>query len=1096
MTINADPEVIKADGSSSSAISVNIKDISGAPVPAGTEVTFSTTLGLFSNGGTTLTVETTDNTGNITVSLISALVTGDAKVTAVAGGVSQSVTVAFAITIEPVVGTIALTANPTVIPADGTSSTTINVVIKDTTGTAIPQGQTVVFTTTLGTFADGSNRYELSTGDDNGTIITSLNAGTVPGFAVVTASAGGISQSVVVTLASTDASAVGNILIDADPTEIFANGGSSSRLSITINDTAGNPVLAGHPVYVATDLGTFSNGARSIELATTDDSGQLITSLNAGVSPGFALVTVTSGGISQSVVVTISDVNAPAVGSVSLTADPTAIPADGASSTTITAVALDVGGAPVPQGTPVRFATDTLGILDSENLDGDGNARTLVLETVDDTGTLSVSLIAGNTAGFTRVTATVGGVSQVVVVTLTDIGAPDVGSVALSADPTTLPADGASSTTITATALDVGGNPVPQGTLFYFSTDLGTFFPDNRDQDNDPQTQTLATIDDSGTLIVSLIAGTTSGDAHVTALVGGVSQLLNVSIGNDAVVGAITLSATPTAIPADGASSSAVTARISDTSGNLMPKGTSVIFTTSLGAFSNGGTTQTIETTDDSGSVTVSLIASAVAGFAEVTATSGGVTQRIIVTFEAADAPAVVGAITLSATPTAIPADGFSSSAVTARISDTSGNLMPKDTPVIFTTTHGAFSNGDTTQTMETTDDSGSVTVSLIASAVAGFAEVTATSGGVTQRIIVTFEAADAPAVVGAITLSATPTAIPADGFSSSAVTARISDTSGNLMPKGTPVIFTTTRGAFSNGDTTQTLETTDASGSVTVSLIASAVAGFAEVTATSGGVTQRIIVTFEGADAPAVGTMTLTATPTAIPADGTSSSAITVQISDTSGSPIPKGTSVIFTTSHGAFSNGDTTQTLETTDASGTLKVSLIAGTSPGIASVSAVSGGVSQTIDVSFIGGGLVVGRVEMRIVQTILSADGSSQSQVIATVKTVENQAVPDADVVFTTTGGLITSPHTTDENGQAIAMITSDRWNRQGAGKVVVTGTSQGISASATMAFTGVSIDMEAQPLSLLPYLVTDAPTDHPLSKISMIFTDAAGTPHCR
>ncbi|GAB6143521.1 hypothetical protein JCM12294_09590 [Desulfocicer niacini] len=312
-------------------------------------------------------------------------------------------------------------------------------------------------------------------------------------------------------------------------------------------------------------------------------------------------------------------------------------------------------------------------------------------------------------------------------------------------------------------------------------------------------------------------------------------------------------------------------------------------------------------------------------------------------------------------------------------------------------------------------------------------------------------------------------------------------------MPKGTPVIFTTTRGAFSNGDTTQTLETTDASGSVTVSLIASAVAGFAEVTATSGGVTQRIIVTFEGADAPAVGTMTLTATPTAIPADGTSSSAITVQISDTSGSPIPKGTSVIFTTSHGAFSNGDTTQTLETTDASGTLKVSLIAGTSPGIASVSAVSGGVSQTIDVSFIGGGLVVGRVEMRIVQTILSADGSSQSQVIATVKTVENQAVPDADVVFTTTGGLITSPHTTDENGQAIAMITSDRWNRQGAGKVVVTGTSQGISASATMAFTGVSIDMEAQPLSLLPYLVTDAPTDHPLSKISMIFTDAAGTP---
>ena len=141
----------------------------------------------------------------------------------------------------------------------------------------------------------------------------------------------------------------------------------------------------------------------------------------------------------------------------------------------------------------------------------------------------------------------------------------------------------------------------------------------------------------------------------------------------------------------------------------------------------------------------------------------------------------------------------------------------------------------------------------------------------------------------------------------------------------------------------------------------------------------------------------------------------------------------------------------------------------------------------------GGLVVENMEMRVVQTLLSADGTSQSQVIATVKTVENQAVPDATVVFTTNAGLITSPHITDENGQAIAVITSDRWNRQGANKVVVTGNSQGISASATMAFTGVSVDMEAQPSSLLTFLGTDPITEHALSTISMIITDGADTP---
>ncbi len=1136
MTINADPEVIKADGSSSSAISVNIKDISGAPVPAGTEVTFSTTLGLFSNGGTTLTVETTDDTGNITVSLISALVTGDAKVSAVAGGVSQSVTVAFAITIEPVVGTIALNANPTVIPANGTSSTTINAIINDTTGTPMPQGQTVVFTTTLGTFADGSTRYELNTGDDTGTIITSLNAGTVPGFAIVTATAGGISQSVVVTLASTDASAVGNILIDADPTEIFANGGSSSRLSITINDTAGNPVLAGHPVYVATDLGTFSNGARSIELATTDDSGQLITSLNAGVTPGFALVTVTSGGISQSVVVTISDINAPAVGSVSLTVDPTAIPADGASSTTITAVALDVGGTPVPQGTPVRFATDTLGILDPENLDGDGNARTLVLETVDDTGTLSVSLIAGNTAGFTRVTATVGGVSQVVVVTLTDIGAPDVGSVALTADPSTLPADGASSTTITATALDVGGNPVPQGTLFYFSTDLGTFFPDNRDQDNDPQTLTLATIDDSGTLIVSLIAGTIPGDAKVTALSGGVSQSTTVTFEGSVIpeVSKIDIDAESETLPADGSSSTAITVTVSDLENMPMPAGTPVTLTTTLGTFPGGidpdgagpiSSRRIFSISGSNGQVMTSLIAPlSQTGTAVITATSGGVSQLREITITVNGN----GEVSLVASPSSIIADGTSTAIFTATVKDGGGNPVA-GVPVVFknltgkdltTVESNIFEGIDSTDTSLFTHSGGALTVTmtytgssnfwvklydnngdyidllkntigpiaeettlkqglpageyylnvqadgnwkikldselggtLVSDAfddlptlstqftnAAGQAIYTYTSTMAAQAVSIGIKAIDVlvyasiEQIAGsAASMSVFASPNPMHPGTDTTVTARIVDSNYNPVA-GETVNFVVTANN-SGGALGATSAATDLNGDASIVYTA----GYSNpatdrITVTSGIFSEDVDILVD-VNAIVVGRVTLTSDENQLPADGSSSAAITVKVLDINNAPMPSGTPIILTTTLGTFPGGvdpdgagpiTSRLLLNTNSASGQILTSLIAPLSEtGIAVITATSGGVSQRINITIEKIDIETAAfLSLSTSKTSIKTDGVDSAIVTAHVLDVNRVPIENLMVSFATNAGQInTSSSQTDENGDATVVLSS-------------------------------------------------------------------------
>ena len=79
------------------------------------------------------------------------------------------------------------------------------------------------------------------------------------------------------------------------------------------------------------------------------------------------------------------------------------------------------------------------------------------------------------------------------------------------------------------------------------------------------------------------------------------------------------------------------------------------------------------------------------------------------------------------------------------------------------------------------------------------------------------------------------------------------------------------------------------------------------------------------------IGSMTLVANPATIPPDGVSSSAITATIRDTAGQPVAKGTSVRFDTTLGTFQNGLTTFTVLTPNETGSVTVSLIAGTTKG---------------------------------------------------------------------------------------------------------------------------------------------------------------------
>ncbi len=181
VTLTASADIIPANGTSSSVITATITTTGGVPITIGTQVTFRTTLGRFSNGSTEYSVTTGNSSGTVTVTLISGTTEGTARVTCTAGGASQ--------TVEVYIGTVSiaaigLTAVPTSIVADGLSSTTITAEVTDSLGEAAEAGTPVQFTTNLGLFSSGSQVFSTVTNSD-GTATATLFAGETDGTATI-----------------------------------------------------------------------------------------------------------------------------------------------------------------------------------------------------------------------------------------------------------------------------------------------------------------------------------------------------------------------------------------------------------------------------------------------------------------------------------------------------------------------------------------------------------------------------------------------------------------------------------------------------------------------------------------------------------------------------------------------------------------------------------------------------------------------------------------------------------------------------------------------------------------------------------------------
>ena len=140
--------------------------------------------------------------------------------------------------------------------------------------------------------------------------------------------------------------------------------------------------------------------------------------------------------------------------------EPGSLVADGAATATATATVTDAGGNPVP-GDQLQFSATDPGVRFGPVVDhGDGTyAAAVTASTAVGSRTITAEDVwaSPSVSGSATLTQTPGPASQV----------------ALTLQPASVPADGASTTTATATVADAGGHPVSGDDLAFSSTEAG-----------------------------------------------------------------------------------------------------------------------------------------------------------------------------------------------------------------------------------------------------------------------------------------------------------------------------------------------------------------------------------------------------------------------------------------------------------------------------------------------------------------------------------------------------------------------------------------------------------------------------------------------
>jgi adhesin/invasin len=395
---------------------------------------------------------------------------------------------------------------------------------------------------------------------------------------------------------------------------------------------------------------------------------------------------------------------------------------------------------------------------------------------------------------------------------------------AVTPSATTLPADGISRVTITA-QLDPRTDFDKRNVVF--TTTAGTLIAEGKEA-----TSVTVTADTNGRAVVELRSSTAAATAHIDVTVASVSRAVSVEFVRLTREEVFDVATSGTSVAADGFSTIVITVTLKRLG---TPQQQQVKFETSAGTLIASGqpNARAVTITVGEAGVVVVELQSDTAGIANVRVSALDRVYQFPITFTALAREDVFD---VSVSRTSIPADGFSTSMVTATLKRSG---TPLQRMVKFETSAGMLIAPGLVAARSVTiaaDATGRAVAELQSDKSVGSARVRVTAFDLPYELTISFTAVD-PANI--ITLSASSSSAPADGVTAVAVSANIAAS----VPAGRrTVAFRTTLGLI-------TPIAIEADGSnVARATVTSTVAGTARITATVDGSTAEATVQFGSA--------------------------------------------------------------------------------------------------------------------------------------------------------------------------------------------------------------------------------------------------------
>lgn len=684
--------------------------------------------------------------------------------------------------------------------------------------------------------------------------------------------------------------------------------------------------------------------------------------------------------------------NAPYQNNSSVTANPSTVKADGVTASTITLTLLDINSEPVVGELVLINATNGNSHITPPSQDGLTDSQGQVQFSVTDTTAETVNYNLSDIPQIFFQTS----------VTFSPITNANTSTVV--ANPTSVNANGSSSSTITVTLKAANNAPVSNHTVTLQQTGSSIITPSSAVSNASGVAQ--FTVVDSTIETVTYTAKDTTDNITIV-------QTTNVTFTPFANANNSTLTANPLSVLANGMMSSAITATLLDSSNNPVPNktvslsasGGSSVITPSSGT-SNASGVVAFSVTDTNGEV--------------VTYTAHDTTDNVTVAQQAqVSFVAVANATnsTVAANPTTVVADGTATSTITVTLLDNNNQPVPNKTvslsanggsSVISAPSGPSNSSGVVTFTVK---DANAETVLYTA--------VDTTDGvTITQKAQVTFiQVANA----ANSTVAANPTSVFADGSTASTITVTLLDNNNQPVPNktvslsgngGSSVISTPSGPSNSLGVVTFTVTDTNAE-----TVLYTAVDATDSIT-----ITQKAQVTFiQVANAA---NSTVVANPIFVAANGTTTSTITVTLLDNNNQPVPNktvslsangGSSIISAPSGLSNSSGVVTFTVKDSNAESILYTAV--DTTDSIT--------ITQKAQVTFIQVANATNST-VTAAPTSVFADGVATSTITVTLLDNNNQPVPNKIVSLSANGGssVISAPSGPSNSSGVVSFTVTD------------------------------------------------------------------------